>query len=384
MLNIFISYQRQSETIVKTLAKDIQALGHTAWFDQDLSGGQDWWDRILSRVRDCDVFVIVLSPEALNSTACTREYKYAANLAKLVLPILVSEEVSTKLLPPTLSKIQFVDYKKQDRDSAFRLAKALTTLPSPEPLPEVLPDPPKAPISYLGNLTEQIETKAALSYEQQSVLLFDLKRSLRDSETTDDARTLLGRLRKRRDLLATIAEELDELLASTERKSQDPFRASSLEQYSEHSSDDITQQVGKKDGEEEKIKQPASRSKLIGLIAILLIIGLHVGIGILLVFGAEDITYYWKSSNGISSYRLREVQLVIVLAGWAIAFVISAWLWNTVRRANKGQEKATQRFQSIFKGGVSPRYVYLVLTLVVLAFNILVGLAVFDDWSRVW
>ncbi len=212
MSNIFISYNRQSEKIARTLVDDIEALGHTAWFDQELSGGQAWWDKILATVRDCDVFVFALNPEALNSTACKREYSYAADLGKPILPVLVAEGVSTNLLPPALSQIQFVDYRKTDREAALRLARALNNIPPPEPLPDPLPPAPEVPISYLGSLTEQIEKTTTLSYEEQSTLLVDLKRSYRDPETTDDARTLLGNLRKRHDLFATIAEEIDELL----------------------------------------------------------------------------------------------------------------------------------------------------------------------------
>jgi hypothetical protein len=184
------------------------------WFDQDLSGGQVWWNQILKTVRDCDVFVFVLNPESLNSTACKREYCYAVDLGKTILPVLVAEGVSTNLLPTALSKIQFVDYRKQDRTAALCLARALTTIPPSEPLPKPLPLPPEAPISYLTSLTEKIETASTLNYEKQSTLLIDLKRSLLEPETTDDTHVLLKRLRKRRDLLASIAGEIDELLVS--------------------------------------------------------------------------------------------------------------------------------------------------------------------------
>ena len=90
MANIFISYNRQSETVVRTLSEDIEALGHTVWFDQELSGGKEWWDQILASVRDCDVFVFVLDPESLESKACKLEYGYAADLDKSILPVLVS------------------------------------------------------------------------------------------------------------------------------------------------------------------------------------------------------------------------------------------------------------------------------------------------------
>ena len=217
MAQFFISYNRQSGAIAKILADDIEALGHTVWFDQELSGGQVWWNQILATILKCDIFVFVVTPEALESTACKREYGYAADLGKPILPVLAAEGVSTSLLPPALAQIQFVDYQQQDRNSALRLARALAAVPPPRPLPDPLPPLPEAPLSYLGGLTEKVELTATLSYEQQSALLVDLKSGLRDPETADDARTLLARLRKRRDLLATIAYEIDELLTSTKK-----------------------------------------------------------------------------------------------------------------------------------------------------------------------
>ena len=226
MANIFISYNRQSQEITTTLANDIEVLGHTIWFDQQLSGGQTWWDQILATIRGCDVFVFVLDPAALNSTACKREYGYAADLGKPILPVLVSEGVSTNLLPPALSQIQILDYRRPDRHTALRLARAFTTVPPSKPLPDPLPLPPEAPISYLGGLTEQVETTFTLSYQQQSALVSDLRRGFRDPDTTDDTRTLLERLRKRHDLFATTAEEIDELLGSTRKESLAAPRAS--------------------------------------------------------------------------------------------------------------------------------------------------------------
>ena len=211
MPGIFISYCRESGAIVKTLADDLEALGHSAWFDHDLNGGRAWWDQILAQIRECDLFVFALSSEALASTACTREWGYASDLGKPILPVLAADGVPTNLLPPRLSKIQFVDYRKQDRDSAFGLARALRSVPPPAPLPEPLPPAPEAPVSYLGGLSERIDSPVTLDYADQSALVLDLGRGLRDPETASDARTLLARLRKRRDLFAPIAEEIDEL-----------------------------------------------------------------------------------------------------------------------------------------------------------------------------
>ncbi len=215
MANIFVSYNRENEDKTRALVNDIQELGHTVWFDHDLSGGQVWWDTILETIRNCDVFVFVLSDGSLNSSACKLEYTYASELGKTILPVLIGEEVSTNLLPPILSKIQFVDYQKRDRDALLHLAKAFTTTPPSQPLPNPLPLPPKIPVSYLGSLAKQIESTSKLSYEAQSALLVDIKRGLHDPETATDTRTLLQKLRKQQHLFENIAREIDELLKNT-------------------------------------------------------------------------------------------------------------------------------------------------------------------------
>ena len=229
MATVFISYNRESEATTKALADDIEALGHTVWFDKDVSGGQAWWDQILSKIRDSDIFVFVLDTEALNSTACKREYGYAAELGKPILPILAASDVSTSLLPPALSKIQFIDYRNADREAAFRLARAFTTIPPPAALPDPLPTPPEAPISYLGNLAEQVSTSASISYEKQCAVLLDLRRGLRDPNTATDVKVLLNKFRKRNDLFATIAEEIDELLALKRKVPIPPIHTSEPE-----------------------------------------------------------------------------------------------------------------------------------------------------------
>ncbi len=211
MPGIFISYCRESGATVKALADDMEALGHNVWFDQDLSGGRAWWDQILAQIRDCDLLVFALSSEALTSTACAREWGYAADLGKPILPVLAANGVSTGLLPPRLSTIHYVDYRKQDSKSALSLAKALRDVPPPRPLPDPLPQAPEAPVSYLGGLSERIESPATLDYADQSALVVDLGRGLRDPETAGDAGILLDRLRKRRDLFAAIADEIDTL-----------------------------------------------------------------------------------------------------------------------------------------------------------------------------
>jgi hypothetical protein len=224
MPNVFISYAREDNDVAKILADDISHLGHESWLDQELTGGQAWWSEILANVRRCDVFVFLLSRQSLNSVACSREYNYATAVRKVILPILVSDGVSTNVLPPPLAELQFVDYRQRaDRAAAFRLAKAFAQLPPGRALPNPLPPEPAVPLSYLGGIGELIHGAESISYEKQCQLLMDLKGGLRDPQTARDARELLERLRQRRDLFAAIATEIDSSLAPAKPTSSPPL-----------------------------------------------------------------------------------------------------------------------------------------------------------------
>ena len=214
MSYVFISYCRTSQETVKALGQDIGELGHRAWLDQQLSGGQAWWDQILAVIRECDVFVFALAPESLDSEACKREYKYASALNKPILPVLVADGVSANLLPPELSRLQHVDYRRQDKQAVIGVMRAFNALPKSPPLPDPLPDPPSPPLSYLGGLMEQIETTGELTFAQQAALVLKLKEPVGGVQNRSEVRTLLARLRKRDDLYARIGEEIDALLAS--------------------------------------------------------------------------------------------------------------------------------------------------------------------------
>jgi HEAT repeat protein len=235
MASVFISYNRESEVIAKTLAKDIQELGgHKVWYDHKLSGGQEWWNQILAEIRANDVFALIMTPGSLSSTACMRECRYAIDLGKPILPVLASEEVSLNRLPSMLSEIQIIEYKEHGVETIFGLSKALNSLPPPKSLPEPLPDEPDAPISHLGSLARRLETTATLNYQEQTALMVDLQKTLRDSDTADDARALLEQMRNRRDLFATIAEEIDQLLKSSQKAtSLPPPKESSEKDFSE-------------------------------------------------------------------------------------------------------------------------------------------------------
>ena len=180
MRQLFISYARKNRPDVDDLVRDLDALGWQTWVDSSLRGGQTWWEEILRRIADCDVFLVIVSRHTLSSVACKRELEWALALNKPVLPVAVERRPDA--LPRSLSMRQIVDYFQPGKKAAFALAGGLTTLPPAPPLPEQLPEPPPAPLSYLSDLIDQVSQPDPLTHEQQHQILNQLQPALRSAD----------------------------------------------------------------------------------------------------------------------------------------------------------------------------------------------------------
>ena len=217
MRQLFVSYARENKCEVDDLVRHLETLGYEAWVDSSLHGGQPWWDEILNRIRECDAFVAILSRSTLRSEACGRERGWARQLNKPVLPVAV-EPISSETLPRDLSMTHFVDYSTPGADSAFAVAGSLASLGPAGSLPEPLPAPPKAPLSYLTDLVDQLSQTSALSQEQQRRILTELEPAVdsADPEERQSARDILDRFSKRRDLFADVYRRLTQIQEKTQ------------------------------------------------------------------------------------------------------------------------------------------------------------------------
>jgi hypothetical protein len=213
MRDLFISYARENKPAVDQLVDHLGVVGYRTWVDTSLRGGQDWWQEILSRITDCDVFVVIVSQEALNSTACGLEREWAAALGKPMLPVAI-EPLSTAL-PKSLSTLQIVDYSdpgRRDR-AALTLAGALAALPATPAPPDPIPVPPEAPLSYLTDLVDQVARPDSIDHERQRQIVSRLETALRsvDPEERRGGVDILQRFRGRGDLYADVDRALTQL-----------------------------------------------------------------------------------------------------------------------------------------------------------------------------
>lgn len=211
-MKIFVSYARRDRPAVDVLLSDIRRAQHVVWFDEELTGGQAWWDTILSQIRDADLFVMALSPDSLKSRACMAEYDYAVRCQRTVLPVKVSA-VPPQLAPPAIANAQIIDYIERTPNAAISLVTALNATPPRPPLPDPLPVPPPVPISYMNTYYERL-AEHSLTLQQQALLLSELRVHLADEDDRETALTLIRRLRGRGDITESVGREIDTLLAT--------------------------------------------------------------------------------------------------------------------------------------------------------------------------
>jgi TIR domain len=207
---VFISYSRRDQPAVSKIASELDQLGQEVWLDQELSGGQRWWDAILERIRACDCFIFALSEAAVTSKACRSELDYASKLGRWIVPVTVGPSVPDQLLPPVLAETQRVP-----ADAPMQLARALLGLPPTPPLPDPLPEPPPVPVSYLDQLSDAVN-REHLTVSEQRDLLGSIKQRLRDPEEREAGLALLHRFRQHAEINAWVAEEIDAELAKVE------------------------------------------------------------------------------------------------------------------------------------------------------------------------
>jgi hypothetical protein len=207
---LFASYSRADRESIRPLLDDVRALGYDIWLDEQLSGGQVWWDEILAKIRGCDAFVFIVTPTSVDSEACLLELEYAHALNRAVIPVELTD-TDPYVVPTALSKHQIVSYGAGDKSAMISVSRALNKLDAARPLPNPEPAPPPLPGSYFTTLRDEVTGRDTLTLEQQLGVLHRLRLKSDDDTARTEVRQLLRTFRGRDDLYASVAEQVDAL-----------------------------------------------------------------------------------------------------------------------------------------------------------------------------
>lgn len=126
MARIFISYSRVDREFVEALSKLLREVyGYdNVWYDENLHGGDIWWQEILDAIERCDIFIYLLSNESVTSPYCLAEFQEAQRLYKGIITVQVRDRTN---ITGKLSDIHYIDMKNGVNDTASynQLIKAI-------------------------------------------------------------------------------------------------------------------------------------------------------------------------------------------------------------------------------------------------------------------
>lgn len=125
---VYVSYSRSVLPGVAALCTDLVDLGQQVWLDREFPGGGRWWERVLSNIDRCDLFVIALSRDSMSSVICRDEVALAGGLGIPMIPVLVDDDVTDSFLPPSIGEVQRVDHRNADRGAMAGFIRALQSM----------------------------------------------------------------------------------------------------------------------------------------------------------------------------------------------------------------------------------------------------------------
>lgn len=173
MSQIFFSYSRKDSGFVDQLIGQLEAQGVDIWVDRgDILAGEAWRRSIVEAIIDCRVFVIVLSPNSVESENVTKELTLAEQYKKRVLPLVIKEVRIPPSLDYQLAGLQFQTFVEGSyEDNYDRLIRSLRALgvvfaPLAEPEPELITEPETEGISEISLPAETPEIEKPPSNDE--------------------------------------------------------------------------------------------------------------------------------------------------------------------------------------------------------------------------
>jgi hypothetical protein len=207
-IDVFISYRRKDSEFVQQLYRELTKRGISAWFDREsIEVADHWRTSIAEGIRDCKVFILVLSPDAVESVNIRKEVDLAESNSKRIIPLLWRKTEIPVAFEYALAGIQWIDFKETASQENFDqladvvkrliggssmteatsgkevatespippIPKAETAAPTPGKLISLKKKPTVGPMALGGAIISGVVTTFGLDVETQDLINQELK-----------------------------------------------------------------------------------------------------------------------------------------------------------------------------------------------------------------
>ncbi len=155
--DVFISYRRKDLEFVTQLHQELTQRGIPAWFDmENIEVADHWRSSIAEGIRACKVFVLVLSPDAVESVNIRKEVDLAEKHGKKIVPLMWRQTDIPVAFEYSLAGLQWIDFKETpSKENYDQLAQVINRLLGGSTMEEATSDqqvaqPPAVPALEKG------------------------------------------------------------------------------------------------------------------------------------------------------------------------------------------------------------------------------------------
>jgi hypothetical protein len=128
MSSVFVSYSRKDGDAVAAVVTALRAAGDEVWVDlEDIMQSAVWMDEIKTAIANADSVLFVISPDSVTSQVCGIELKYAVDLSKRIVPVVI-RDTPAEAVPAPLTDINWHFVRSETFDADVeRLVEILET-----------------------------------------------------------------------------------------------------------------------------------------------------------------------------------------------------------------------------------------------------------------
>jgi hypothetical protein len=109
--DIYLSYSRRDFEFVAELYQYLTKKGFSVWFDKEsISPGEDWSVSTAQGIRECKIFLLILSPDAAANVNIRKELSLAQRHNKQIVPLIWRPTEIPVEMEYQLAGIQWIDF----------------------------------------------------------------------------------------------------------------------------------------------------------------------------------------------------------------------------------------------------------------------------------
>lgn len=333
--SIFFSYAREDRSCVEWLARSLRTAGFEAFFDADITGGQQWWDQLLTQIEECEVFVPVLSPAYLRSVPCRLEVSYAVELGKNLVPLDLGagNDYGAAFIEP-IKSAQWISFDAAEPTTTVlsMIGSLNSTAPAPSPPPGI--ERPAAPgADVMATTVRLVATSKNLTATEQWAVVGELRAHLQ-GEHSGSARTLLESFMERNDLLVSVYNDAKSMTAESPAP---PTSLPKTHPRSLYKRSPARRPPGPSTGPNSRDQDPKDYTVVSAIMGVIGIFSFGVAsvFGIVALFYSRRAATMLRAGDGVEARRASRLALrwiwisVAVLAGFLVIVAMQSAIVNS-------------------------------------------------------